>query len=586
MTLHAVALRGTVEVLRRPPDPKPVKKAILCCLVLAAAVQARPDGSARLLESPHFDVYYAASDREAARQAALLAERWYAELSIVFGRGLDRRHALILHSTAARFRLGRVGDGMLSASSGGVTDGSHARIALPFGVSLAETEHVLGHEIVHAFQYEAAARSHPPFPALPAWFVEGMAECLSLGPQDPAVLSWMREAWQQAPPALSDLASPAHGPYRGGHAAWRFLIGRYGADVARRLLEAPGRGLDPKLRAATGLTLRELSDQWQQTMAAELRRVNEPTRRQAATATAMARGRVLAHGVVGPSISPDGRLLAWAVPTEPGELWLANSASGALRLRLLDPDTNPRYDSLHLLDSAGAWEPAGRRLALAASRGGRALLVIVDAATGHCERELPLNEPGEITGVSWSPDGRRLAFSGQAGGWTDLYVFELGSRALRRLTSDAFADLQPAWLPDARSLVFATDRFTTDITALRPGPYRLALIDTGTGAAREVPGTRGGRNVSPRVTSGGEILFVGDPDGHSSIYRLSATHESIARLTPAGIEVSGPTPLTPALTTTRGQVLAYSAFRRGRYEVVLARLPESSGPTMVASLAR
>ena len=569
-----------MTLLRAAPSTAtvtPLARLLLCSLALAAAVEAGPQGDLCLLESPHFDIYYSPPEREAARQVAVLAERSYAELSRLFGRGLDRRHTLRLYPTPSRYRAGAVGGGMLSAGSGGVTQGERAAIAMPIGASLADTAHVVAHELVHAFQYEAGARSSPPFPSLAPWFIEGRAEYLSLGPRDPGVLTWVRDAARQArAPALSDLSDPGRLPYLGGHGVWRFLVAHHGTDVARQLLAAPGDGLEPRLRATTGLTLRELSERWERSLRDEFGggRGGRET------------GRVVAREGVAPSLSPDGRLIAWASPGEPARMWLADSFSGAVRHELLDPASSPRYDSLHALDSSAAWDPAGRRLAFAASRAGRALLVIVNAASGRLEREVSLSEPGEVSAPAWSPDGNRLAFSGQSGGRTDLYVYDLRDGTLRRLTDDAYADLQPAWSPGGDSLVFASDRFTTDLAALRPGALRLAIVTLETASVSELPGTPGGRNINPRFgRNGDELLFVGDPNDSPGVYRLSLSRREIARITVPGTEVAGLTASSPALSATRGGALACSIFRDGRYQVLLTRLPATLPPTQPAAFA-
>ncbi len=546
--------------------PRALLSLVVWALVLAAAglaapVRAVPQRDLCLFETPHFDVYYSPAERETARQVAVLAERSYTELSRLFERSLARRHSIVLYPTGSRYRAEVTAGGMLSAGSGGVTRGEHAAIAMPIGASLAETEHVVAHELVHAFQYEAASRSNPPFPAVPPWFVEGMAECLALGADHPGVLAWARDASRRARgPALAELSDPKHLPYLAGHGAWRFLFARYGRDVGRRLLAAPGNSLEARLHAVTGLTLGELADSWRRSLRAEF-----------GGGHGRIDGRVVARDAVGPSLSPDGRLLAWASPGEPARLWLSDAASGVVRRRLLDPATNPRYDSLHALDSAGAWDPSGRRIAFGASRGGQAFIAITNAATGNLEREVGLDEPGEIRGPAWSPDGRRLAFSGLAGGRTDLYVYDLEAGTLRRLTSDAYAELQPAWSPDGATIVFASDRFTTDLDALRPGLLRLAAIDVATSTIRELPGTSGGRNFSPRFGRGGELFFVADPDGSPSVYRVPLSGGEASRVTPPGVEVTGPTPSGPVLSATRGGALAFSFFRDGRYQVALVR---------------
>lgn len=535
------------------------RAAVLCSLLLAAALQAAPGPDLRRLEAPHFDVYYSPADREAARRVAVLAERSYDELSRLFGQGLVRRHSLVLYSTPSRYRAEATTGGMLSAGSGGVTEGGAATIRMPVGFTLAGTAHVVSHELVHAFQYEAAARSDPPFPALPAWVVEGMAEGLSLGADAPGVLTWSRDAARRPRgPDLSDLSHPRRLPYLAGHGAWRFLAARYGTGIARDLLAAPGGTLENGLRKATGRTLDELSAAWRVALRDEFGSVRGRA------------GRVLVREGVAPSLSPDGRLLAWTSPGEPASLWLLDARSGAPRHALLDPARNPRYDSLHPFDSSGAWDPRGRLLAFASSRAGLARLAIVHAASGQLDREIPFECPGEIVAPAWSPDGGRVAFSGLAGGNTDLYVYDLEAGTLRQLTADAYGDLQPAWSPDGGTLAFATDRFTTDLVSLRPGPLRLAAIDLASGAVREIQVPGRGRAFSPRFGGDGdELFFVGDPEGSPAVYRLSLSGGHATRLTPPGIEVTGLTPSSPALSVARDGTVAFSSFRDGKYEIAV-----------------
>jgi Tol biopolymer transport system component len=69
----------------------------------------------------------------------------------------------------------------------------------------------------------------------------------------------------------------------------------------------------------------------------------------------------------------------------------------------------------------------------------------------------PLDAPGErsalgVNGVARSADGRRSAFTALG----DLWLAERG--ASRRLTTDAFVDLDPTFWPDGESLVFASER--------------------------------------------------------------------------------------------------------------------------------
>ena len=80
---------------------------------------------------------------------------------------------------------------------------------------------------------------------LPLWFIEGMAEYLSIGPVDPNTAMWIRDAARQEMlPEIKDLNNPKYFPYRWGQAVWAYIGGRYGdravgPDVRYRRASAP-----------------------------------------------------------------------------------------------------------------------------------------------------------------------------------------------------------------------------------------------------------------------------------------------------------------------------------------------------------
>src|SRR5687767_15701529 len=147
----------------------------------------------QILATDHFDIYYYPQEAGAARTAARLAERWYARLSTLLHHNFDRRQPLVLYGSQAEFSQTNVVSGMVSDSVGGVTEGARRRIVMPFAPTLAETDRVLGHELVHAFQFDIS-RKHGRDTAQPLWFIEGMAEYLSKGRVSGSASLWARDA--------------------------------------------------------------------------------------------------------------------------------------------------------------------------------------------------------------------------------------------------------------------------------------------------------------------------------------------------------------------------------------------------------
>lgn len=230
----------------------------------------------KILQTEHFDIYYYDREKEAAVAAGRMAERWYERLSKVLEYQLSSRQPVILYANPSEFRSTTVIPGFIGEATGGVTEGLRRRIILPLAGPLAETDHVLGHELVHAFQYDIATRAGPRGGAglpgtlrLPLWFVEGMAEYLSLGSADPLTAMWMRYAVrQEKTPAITDLDNPEYFPYRYGQALWAFIAGRYGDQTVGAILKSAGRAgrAEPAIERVLKTSVKALSKEWHQAL--------------------------------------------------------------------------------------------------------------------------------------------------------------------------------------------------------------------------------------------------------------------------------------------------------------------------------
>jgi hypothetical protein len=560
----------------------------------------------RVLATPHFDVHYYPEEAETAALVARMAERWYARLSAIFGHELRRRQPILLYAGHPAFSQTSVIDGDIGEGTGGVTDFARQRVVLPCAGSLGETDHVLGHELVHAFQFDVTRKKTGGLGAarLPLWFIEGMAEYLSLGREHPQTAMWMREAARtEAVPELRRLGAPEFFPYRYGHAFWAYVGGRFGDDRIPEILRLAGRTGNAigAIETVLKVDARALSRDWRAALQAAYapilqdRSVPGAEGRPAITETRSG-GRLN----LGPALSPDGKQILFVSERSrmAVDLYLADTDSGRVRRHVVNRAVDPHFESLQFAASSAAWDPSGRRFAFAAVHAGRPRISIVDAARGTTEREIAFDDIDEITSPAWSPDGRTLAFSALRGGVSDLVVYDLAGGTRRTLTEDAFADLQPAWSPDGRSLAFVTDRFSTDLHALRMGTYGVALLDVESGEIGPLPTFAGASSVSPQWSRDGSALFfVSDRDGISDVYRLDLATGEMRQVTRVGSGVMGLTPSSPALSSaSAADRLAFSVFVEGRYEIFtidsaealagrpLLLPPEGTGPQAAGRL--
>ncbi len=568
---------------------RPLIVALFATILVAVAADARAQYFGRnkvqyrtfefqVLKTEHFDLYYYPEEGDAARIVGRLAERWRARLGRLFEHELRGRQKVILYAAAAHFRQTNAVEGLLGEGTGGVTEAQRRRIVLPMGGSLADTDHVLGHELVHAYQFDMTGNTErmsdgsvPAILTFPLWFVEGMAEYISLGPVDGQTAMWVRDGVLSGKlPRVQDLETPEYFPYRWGHAFWAYVGGKWGDRWVASMLRSsanPRSDLNG-FALQLGTTPDELNAGWHQAM----QDATAALARDRPSITSAAR-RLIAEDSgggrlnVGPKLSTDGRAMVFFSEKDlfSVDLYLADPVSGHVERRLTHTANDPHFDSLQFLNSAGAWSPGGRSLAFTALRAGEPVLGLLDVALGRIIREIPLTGLDDALGPAWSPDGRTIVFSGNRGGLVDLYRLTLATSVVEPLTHDGYAEFEPTFTPDGSAVVFSTDRFSTDLANLVPGALQLARMNLTSGDVVPIAGFRRGKHLSPQVAPDGTtITFVAEPDGVANLYRMAIDGGPISQLTSFATGVAGITSTSPALSmaSATGR-LAFSVFEKG-----------------------
>jgi Tol biopolymer transport system component len=544
----------------------------------------------RVLATEHFDLYYYPEEQRAAEQAGRMAERWYTRLSGIFSHQLSGRQPVVLYASHPEFEQTNVVEGLIEEGTGGVTEGGQRRVVLPLQASLRDTDHVLGHELVHAFQYDILGMN---VESVPLWFIEGMAEYLSIGPVDAQTAMWLRDAAIEGRlPTIANLDDPRYFPYRFGEALWAYIGGRWGDTAVSTVLHGLG---GPRaagasnpvaaIEAVTGVKRDALSAQWhdaiRETYGVSARAEGQPEALPAGQHRISA-GAKDGSLEVGPALSPDGRRIAFLSSRSrlAVDLYVADAGTGAHAKALTRSSVDPHFESLQFLASAGSWAPDNVRLAVATVRRGRGGIAIFDTTTGRVLREVPFTSPGEIFNPAWSPDGRSIAFAGQTGGFTNLYLLDVASGTIRPLTDDAFADLQPVWSPDSHRIAFVTERFTSTIGTLDHGRYRIGVIDLATNIVSQAAIDTAGDLTNPAWPSADAFYFIATATGEPEIYRQASPDAGGAavRLTDDPTGIAGVTPLSAVLTASRSGALAFSVFRKSGYEVRVETEPSAGRP--------
>jgi Tol biopolymer transport system component len=210
-----------------------------------------------------------------------------------------------------------------------------------------------------------------------------------------------------------------------------------------------------------------------------------------------------------------------------------------------------------------SWSPDGTRIAARKIMpDGNWEIVLMDANGSNPRVVAP--HPAADGWPVWSPEGRRLVFSSERAGTADLWLLDLETDELRRLTWDDEADERQPWFsPDGNRVVYARYRWFPDQPFYEASEIFVVEVPTAPDAviAASNAGTPRAR-AHHRLVSGpaGEVLLVGGSTRTDSGYVWFDDVWSWRAHSAAWIR------LDPLPFTRSSHALAYDRARR---EVVL-----------------
>jgi TolB protein len=195
-----------------------------------------------------------------------------------------------------------------------------------------------------------------------------------------------------------------------------------------------------------------------------------------------------------------------------------------------------------------AWSADGQWIAYVSFESRRSAVYVQQVRTGERSR---VSARAGINGApSFSPDGKRLALTlGGTAGNPDIFVLDLSTQNLTRITDDPAIDTEAVWSNDGQSLYFTSDR------AGGPQIYRVA-VKAGERPKRITFG--GSYNARPRISPDGTQLAMVTLDGGNYRIAIQDLASGNVRVLSKGRQDESPS------FAPNGAMLIYSGSEGGR----------------------
>lgn len=539
------------------------------------------------IRSAHFDVYFAEKSRRIAAFAADELEKSLFSISTHIHYNIKKRIPVVIYKSPSDFQQTNVILDDIGEGTGGFTELLKSRVVVPFDGSFKNFRHVLHHELTHAVMFDLifenvfnAFRYRASF-QIPLWVAEGWAEHESAG--------WNLESDMFLMDAVISgyIAEPRYEfgsmylAYKAGMAFYNFMSVQYGPECVGLFIKYLSiyKDVDKAFQKATRADLKEAGERF----LLDLKKKYWPELGRRETAGEVARRLTLhrpagyfasmpdfdplAHMNMQPAVSPDGRFIAYFSDREDFDgIYLMDARTGKILKKIAEAGSSGQFESFHTFNSGIAWSPDSRRILFVSKSGGQDVLRIMDVKKRKVVRTLPFSMDA-IESPDWSSTAKEIVFSGMKDAVSDIYLFNMASNSLIKLTSDPNYDTRPRFSPDGRKIVFETEY--GERAELGCNNFDLYLMATdGTGLRRITQDPLDDR-MACFSGDGRQLYFVSNRSGISNLYCMD-------------LDSLNPRPLTNIFTgcftpsmPRKGDFIAFSVFENGGWDIYRMENPLS-----------
>jgi hypothetical protein len=439
----------------------------------------------KIYRSTHFAIYYYDREEVSLQKVASYAESAYDEISRALNYQIPKPINIIYYATHSDFEQTNTLSQFIPEGIGAFALPTRNRMVLPVDLPDEKLAKLIAHELTHVFQFEIFfggnfIRAYSS--GAPQWLTEGMASYFANDEDEKDMMVLRDSVLNDQIPEIAERQIYGFFAYRFGHAVFDFIRAEWGPDGVRDFVfeyrGQLGPNIDKVLTRTYGVSAEEFDIKFRrylrQRFVKLLVETGEPidfgdrVRLTEEGGSIELSVRAFPSGDLGAAISSlDEDANVVVLSTRDRKLF-KNLTKGF--------KTDYEYIVAQWLTTGPvggvdlAVSPDGNTIAVFVRRERGRELLLLNALGGGIRELIPMPDLDQQLNPAFSPDGRTVVFRAIQKGRSDLYSYNLDTKAFANLTSDDSYDFAPAFSPDGQWLYYSSVQGTkAKIFRVRPG---------------------------------------------------------------------------------------------------------------------
>ncbi len=488
-------------------------------------------------DSSHFRILFYDSTR--LPEILQYAEECYSKLRALTGADIKEKIPIIFYKNHFDFEQTNLYGGIVPEEVLGFSEPFKRRVVIPADLPPFELKRLINHELTHTFEfyllYEGLSPSAIFRIKIPLWMMEGFAEFATGNWQPFPVVTLVDAVANDNIPLLSRTGSLIGGsgrvPYDFGHAMFDFIRDKYGLTGIRKLWwevkkDRIIRYRNP-LRSAFHLEREVFNSRFKHYLRvkfAKYLRKSMPDDYGVPISPRFPFIYIFSY-----QLSPSGEVAAILTVNYSQadyDIVLISMRDGK-KIRNITPGVTTRYQKIRLgYDPATgrgiAWDKKGERIAFFGKRTKYYRLFVIDSFKGKILREYKLKGIYNPTSPQFSPEGKNIVFVGFKKGNAYIFLLNLRTGKLRRLSPKGYYIKEASISADGKSIAFSSmigeeiHIFLSDFPEMK----KITQLTF-----------RNGADINPSFLDSKDILFSSNREGGFDIYSMNIKTGIVKRYT-------------------------------------------------------